>query len=51
MFTVLLLSLIGIPLAGGLKIAHWSSAVATLVLGILPSVVLNFVDCSAALVR
>ncbi|MCP5109542.1 MAG: NADH-quinone oxidoreductase subunit N, partial [bacterium] len=39
------------PLAGGLKIALWSSAVATLVLGIYPSVVLDFVDRSAALVR
>jgi NADH-quinone oxidoreductase subunit N len=39
------------PLAPGLKIALWSSAVATLLLGVFPSVILDFAGASAALVR
>jgi NADH-quinone oxidoreductase subunit N len=35
----------------GLKVAMWSSAAGTLLLGIFPSVVLNFVSRSAVLVR
>jgi NADH-quinone oxidoreductase subunit N len=39
------------PLGAGLKTAIWISAVATLILGIFPSFVLNFAGKSAALVK
>ncbi len=39
------------PLALGIQAVLWSSAVATLVLGIYPSIVLDFAGRSAALVK
>jgi NADH-quinone oxidoreductase subunit N len=39
------------PLAGGLRIALWGSAIGTLLLGIFPSTVLNFADASASLLH
>lgn len=39
------------PLGAGLKTAIWTSAVATLILGIFPSFVLNFAGKSAVLIK
>jgi NADH-quinone oxidoreductase subunit N len=39
------------PLGGALKVALWTSAAATLILGIFPSFVLDFAGASASLVR
>jgi len=39
------------PLAGGLRLALWGSALATLFLGVFPSFVLDFASRSAELVR
>ena len=39
------------PLAGGLRIALWGSAIGTILLGIFPSLILGFADASAALTR
>lgn len=39
------------PLTGGLRIALWGSALATLILGVFPSFVLDFASRSAELIR
>jgi len=39
------------PLTGGLKAALWTSAAATLILGIFPSFVLDFAGKSASLIK
>jgi NADH:ubiquinone oxidoreductase subunit 2 (subunit N) len=39
------------PLGAGIRTALWASALGTLILGIFPSLVLNFAQNSSALVK